>query len=343
MNSIYYSKIGHRGTGLTNQLFTLTTGILISIMQNKRVIICREFCNDFSNDETTPISQVIDIECFNAFLTKYNITLFDSSQVDFKITNVRYGKNDKMVDVTNEIIDKYHEYSSSHQRLCIPKTIKLNDINGDPLYGVKKELSIQYTLNNVPFTEIVEEGFVNDVVFDLTTANWLHEFGWINSINRYVFDDILRNIPFHHSFFGLSKMPIMNGNVNVLHLRLEDDAMNHGSGINKMEVRDFKKTVEDKYIDIIKKHVSISDINIILSGATDNAVIDFMTDNGYNIIFPTKHFTNGRELNAIVDFLISKNCNNTFIGNFNLEELSGSTFSYFISLQLNDSVKQLWI
>jgi hypothetical protein len=149
-----------------------------------------------------------------------------------------------------------------------------------------------------------------------------------------MFNDILRNIPFHARFKEFAMVPLIRGAVNVLHLRLEEDAINHWSGVNNMTVEEFRQTLEEKYIDIIKQYVKVSDTNIILSGSTKNSVIDFMVENGYRVMIPTKHFINGRELNAIVDLLISKNCNNLFIGNFNIEKLSGSTFSYFISVQL---------
>lgn len=47
-----------------------------------------------------------------------------------------------------------------------------------------------------------------------------------------------------------------------------------------------------------------------------------------------------RELNAIVDFIISKQCNNIFIGNFNLNGNNGSTFSFYIykSLESNNII-----
>jgi hypothetical protein len=212
----------------------------------------------------------------------------------------------------------------------------LNNIKGDPLYGIKKELCICYTINNIPFHEVVEEWVSNEVVFDLNAADWVHYFGWINSINKIMFDDILRNMPFHARFKEFAVAPLINGIVNVLHLRLEEDAINHWSGINNMTVEEFRQKLEEKYIDIIKRYAKVSDTNIILSGSTKNGVIDFMVENGYRVILPTKHFTNGRELNAIVDFLSSKNCNNLFIGNFNMNRLSGSTFSYFISVHLTN-------
>jgi len=334
MNSIYYAKIGHRGTGFTNQIFALVSSIIVSNMQNKRAIICQDFCNDFSNDQTTPISEIIDIPQLNVFLAKYNVVLLDSNNVHFKIISARYGKNNATIDITNEIISNY--YDDSKQRFYIPKNTNLNNIKGDPLYGIKKELCICYTINNIPFHEVVEEWVSNEVVFDLNAADWVHYFGWINSINKIMFDDILRNMPFHARFKEFAVAPLINGIVNVLHLRLEEDAINHWSGINNMTVEEFRQKLEEKYIDIIKRYAKVSDTNIILSGSTKNGVIDFMVENGYRVILPTKHFTNGRELNAIVDFLSSKNCNNLFIGNFNMNRLSGSTFSYFISVHLTN-------
>jgi hypothetical protein len=50
-----------------------------------------------------------------------------------------------------------------------------------------------------------------------------------------------------------------------------------------------------------------------------------------------------RELNAIIELLVSKICNNKFIGNFNFTKLNGSTFSYFISKMLNSNVEKITI
>jgi hypothetical protein len=226
-------------------------------MQNKRAIICQDFCNDFSNDQTTPISEIIDIPKLNVFLAKYNVVLLDSNNVHFKIISARYGKNNATIDITNEIISNY--YDDSKQRFYIPKNTNLNNIKGDPLYGIKKELCICYTINNIPFHEVVEEWVSNEVVFDLNAADWVHYFGWINSINKIMFDDILRNMPFHARFKEFAVAPLINGIVNVLHLRLEEDAINHWSGINNMTVEEFRQKLEEKYIDIIKRYAKVSE------------------------------------------------------------------------------------
>lgn len=345
MNSIYYTKIGNSGSGFTNQMFTFITSIILSKNTKKSVIICDNFYNDYLNHTSTPISEILDMEGLNVFLKKYKITVFDKNNIDFKIQRVEYGKNDKKIDITNNIVEYF--FDPDMCVLHIPKMFDLNKIKGDPNPGVKKDLIIQYTINNIEFNEINSEGFVSDINFDLKNVKYSYLFRWINAFDRKMFEDILKNIVFHKKFIDFAEdnknISSVNGKINIFHLRLEDDAVNHWSKQNKMEESIFKTMIENKYISVIQNHVDKSDINIILSASENNGVIDFLKKNGYRTISPHKYFTNGRELNAIVDLLISKKCENVFIGAFNMEQLNGSTFSYFISKQLDSSVKQVLI
>jgi hypothetical protein len=71
-------------------------------------------------------------------------------------------------------------------------------------------------------------------------------------------------------------------------------------------------------------------------------VIDFLIENNYNYKSSEKTFEY-RDNNAIIDLLISKNCNNIFIGNFNLKNLNGSTFSYYIAKLLKNNIKKICV
>ena len=73
-----------------------------------------------------------------------------------------------------------------------------------------------------------------------------------------------------------------------------------------------------------------------------NGVIQFLKENKYNFEFSIKFFED-REKNAIVDLLISKYCNNIFIGNFNTIKLNGSTFSYYVGKIIQNSRKNIYI
>ena len=122
--------------------------------------------------------------------------------------------------------------------------------------------------------------------------------------------------------------------------------MNHWGSINHMHVTDFKKTIENKYIDIIKNFIDKNDKNIILSYSLDNNVIDFLKQNNYKYYFIEKDFNIGREINAIFDLVVGKYCNNIFIGNFNFSEfilLHFIIFSYCLIKRFKSNVKKILI
>jgi hypothetical protein len=315
MNSIYYLKIGQLGAGLTNQLFTFITSILIHISNNKRAIIIDNFQDDFQSDKIrSPISSIFDMQQMNIFLrNNFNILIFDKNEVKFKIKSVTYGVDGNIFDITEEITNRY--YKEEENTLCIPKNIIFNHIKGDPKPNVKKQLEIQYSINGETFNETFPENLSNDIIFNLSAAPYIYQFAWINSINRIYFDYILKNICFNSKFMKI--IPDFKENkINVMHLRIEDDAVKHWSKQNNMSPLYFKTYIEDKYIEIVSTHLLKTDANIILTYSENNRVIDYLKNNGYNYYISDKNLDAGREVNAISDFLLSEKCNNIFIGAF---------------------------
>jgi len=273
---MYYSRIYRQSSGFTNQIFSFVTSIIIAIYDRKPALIFDHFLDDYSKEDYTIISNIIDLEQMNIFLfQRYGLLVIDGHNIDSRI---------------------------------VPENI-INEI-------IKCEIYI-YT----------------------------HTFGWINDINKDLFENILLNIRFHRDFVEKADsfiQKIGDKKTNVIHLRLEDDAIIHWSKMNEMSEIEFKQYIEDKYIKLIETYIDKSDETIILSSSSKNGVIDFFEREGYSYKFTDKHFE-GREKNAIVDLLISKCCNNIFIGNFNPVKLNGSSFSYYISKSLQNDVKQIMI
>ena len=87
---------------------------------------------------------------------------------------------------------------------------------------------------------------------------------------------------------------------------------------------------------MIKRYIAITDFTIILTDSKQNSVFNFLKQQNYKFATVEKRYED-RELNAIIDLLVSSACNSTFIGNFNFDGLNGSTFSYLISKRLNTS------
>jgi len=352
MNKIKHSKIAGSGFGLTNQIFCLITDIIKAYNEKKNIVVVDKFSNDFSKNNYTCISEILDIDKTNIYLkNKYNIILVDKFKFKFIINSVQYGYENNSVDLTDFITSNCFKNNC----LSIKKDINLNNIKGDPFFDHFKYLYINYSINNYSFNEKLQEKFntlENDFVIDLSLNNNNNDntnvcLSWINSINQNIFEDLLKNIHYHNCFINFTNEYIkyninLNDKVNVLHLRLEDDAITHWSKMNNMSTIDYKNYIENKYIEIIKKYVKIDEQNILLTSSSSNSVINFLKNNNYNYKLTNKFFDD-REKNAIIDLLLSQVCNNIFIGNFNLKKLNGSTFTYYISQKINNDIKKIMI
>jgi hypothetical protein len=349
MNKILNCKISTSGFGFTNQIFCLITNIIHAHNEKKNIVVIDKFLNDFSRDDYTNISEVLNMDKINIYLNnKYNIILLDKFKVNLKINLVKYGNETTFVDITDFIISNCYK----NNYLFISKDINLNEIKGDPIPNHLKKIYIYYSINDYDLTEELQENCTtleNNFIIDLsinTNDDSDINFGWINTIDKVIFEDLLKHIYYNKYFIDCRNNFIKNINlknkINILHLRLEDDAINHWSSINNMTNIEFKNYIENKYINIIKKYITPDEGIIILTSSSSNEVIEFLKNNNYNYKLTTKFFDE-RDKNAIVDLLISKICNNIFIGNFNLEKLNGSTYSYYITQHLNSDVKKILI
>jgi hypothetical protein len=336
---MYFCKIFEKGSGLTNQIFSLITSIIIAYKNNHKVVVIDYFLDDYSLDNYTPITQIFDIEQINIFLKNtYDIIIIDKYNIDFELYDVLYGNKSIKIDITNHILKKFYK----NNILFINKNTILNDICGDPCPNVIKQLFICYKINNYIINEVYNEHLKEDISFDYINSEYINTFNWINSHNIKMFEDILVNLKYNVNFIEKSNLIINNminyKYINVIHLRIEDDAIKHWSKMNNMDQNTFKIILENKYINLIKTYINKDDLTIILSQSLSNNIINFLSDNDYNYTINEKFF-NDREKNAIIDLLVSQQCNNIFIGNFNFKHLNGSTFSYYISKLLNNVKK----
>lgn len=339
---MYYVKISSQGTGLTNQIFLLINGIILGYLKQHKVIVLDSFMPDFSKNILVPVSDVINIDTLNDYLLKnYDVIVVDKYKSNVSDYTVKYGTETNNVDITNEVVND--------NKIYIRKNTSLNSIKGDPLYGVSKKLFVNYTINGIKIQETYPEYVSNDIVYNIEGGIYTIDFAWVYLQNTYpnIFYGILNNIKYNNLFVDKANSIINNitskypsKNINVLHLKIEYDSINHYYTFNKKESienkEQFKKCVYNKYIETIKKYVNLNDINIVLSACLDNDVLNFLKDNNYTYIINEKTFDQ-REFNAIVDFLVSKSCNNIFIG----EHVS--TFSFYIMKNLGECIKKVVI
>ena len=158
------------------------------------------------------------------------------------------------------------------------------------------------------------------------------KLGWEviqDPVNNVLKTELFQSIRFTNSIVSPALKFVNNnlnnrkkGTINVIHLRIEQDWLNHVSSHSTPIVSQalVYKEITDKYIDMIRRHIQKDDSTFILTGSPNNKVIDYLRNNQYTyFLFPK--ITPYREMNAAMDMVIGKTCNNVFIG------CGGSSFS----------------
>jgi len=352
---MFYLKLSVPFSGLTNQLFSLVNSVILALSAGDKVICIDHFSTDFRKpNHHANITKILNIKKLNNFLhSKYGVIIIDKNEpCNLKMNYITYG-SDQQYHIVNNPIDIVSQNNNNNNNsynypVYIQKDTDLNSVFGDPCFNTTKQLKLNYTAGDYTIEEAYSENLNKNIVIDIKNAEYVNMPSfWINSYDRNMFEDILQNIEFSDQFIAQSNDIVSafdfdikkHGScvkINVIHLRVEDDAIEHWSKINKLSETDFKKFIESKYISLIERYIAVTDFTIILTGSKENSVFNFLKQQNYKFATVEKRYED-RELNAIIDLLLSSTCNSTFIGNFNFDELNGSTFSYLISKRLNTS------
>lgn len=348
MKNFFFTTPGIFKMGFSNQIFSFITAIIVAMRDNKKILFVESFSRDFIDSrKRIKIGKLFNLIEINNFLKKYNITIFDRYDSVFSIQNIYEISENNKINYTKFYNKKYNILKNVKITEEITDETEKKDIQEIHFVNESQnKLVVEYKINDIIFEDIYEPN--EKIVYNFVEAFYHNHFGLMNSYNLELFEEILQNIIYNKLFFTfvedfLRPILITGKEINVLHLRVEPDALCHWSLMNKMEADIFKDYIEKKYIDLITKYLDKDSENIILSYSQNNSIVDFMRKSGYNIHYIDKSLFDGRELNAVFDLLIGTACNNVFIGNFNLENLNGSTFSYYLSKVLPKEIKRIMI
>lgn len=344
------------GTGLSNQLFFIISAIIKAHKSKTPLVIFDRFRLQPCSDQVCPIKDIIDLNHLNEVIAPYNVSVLDSYDLKLELISVKYGTMETKINITEDITNKYLTANKLH----IPKDLYLNNVKGDPVFGQQKKLFITYKINEFVFTESYDEHNRPDISVDLTHFNQFPNWrdADINTHDPEMFKALLKIIKFTNLYNNMSEHCMLidkNDNyvlndlhkskkeLNVIHLRLESDMTYNMSVHNKMDEKDYIAALEDKYIDLIKKHFSPSSLVLVLSYDGNNRVVKYLKENYYDVYMTKKNIFHGREPHAIIDLLVGEKCSGCFIGNWKHETNTGSTFSYVLDQRMKPSVKRVFL
>ncbi len=197
------------------------------------------------------------------------------------------------------------------------KEIKTNDFC--PLSQVidMQKLNSFLKQYNLTISDATEEEKLNN----LFTSSPIPYMAY--SLNCKDFTHILNNVIFLEEYYTISKNQIKVDRINVIHLRLEEDAVNIFSKEMGIHPCVYKSINEKRYIECISKYIDKNIMTVVLTSEVNNEVIEYLKKNKYNFMLTTKVFDK-REMNALVDLHVGFMCNSVFIGSYD------SSFSYTI-------------
>lgn len=347
-----YNKVYKVNVGLCNQINMLINSIINGYNNNKNIFIIDTFLYCILKGEICPVEKIFNLKEMSKKISKFfgqQIIFLDRNNVNLEIVSAEYGlKNVLTVDCTQKI----------KEIIINSLWLNGNDFNDilkkDPLPMIRKKLYVIYKLNDYIFTEVLNEtniiincntDYIKTSLFNDAGGN----FGVNTMYNLDIFNKLLKNIVFSEEIINsanyLENQYVGNLSYDVVHLRIEKDAIDHWSKSNNLDKKQFKSILYDKYINLIQKYCGEN--VFILTNYTEKAKV-LLENIHKNLIYipaDAKENTsnknlgiNGREINAIIDFLIAiKKCKK-FIASYNFQSMSGSTFSYIISRFVNDKV-----
>lgn len=314
--------------GLCNQLLALINGIIRARRAGLTQVKLSPFLTCIFSRILTSADKVFDLEAMSSSL---GMTFIPTEPF-----RVLYGVYGNYNDVTDKAISK----AITEIPACDGTRAGLF---GDHLYGVRKHVLL--------FTDgkcemIDREAKTIEIpskaeVWDPQTIF----MGWYSTFQE--FSEVFSRLKFHSRYRGRAKSCLAKldrtRSINVVHLRIEEDGVDHWSKMNGMGKEEFRLELAKVYRGLLSNIPLGSQLVILTYDHRHPMVTELRQRYDVHTFDHAGTGVVGRELHAIIDLLIGISCTGTFIGCHNLALGRGSTFSYFLHRLIAPEVKRFFI
>jgi hypothetical protein len=244
----------------------------------------------------------------------------DRNHISFQLLKAKLGDEDVTEKFQKQFVEK------EKYRIQVPSHTDFSQLSSSHSSSI---LTLQYRIGKIGFEIHLDKNTSTAFELDLLSKKtMIYQGKWRTDKNAQIFNDVLYHLVFHSSLqkkadelFAKIYQTYKTNKIHVAHLRIEEDAVQHWAKDNHMYPELFRSLLYRKYIDMIRKEVPQNEPLLILTYDTNNPVIDFLKQHNYTFFFLEKNKEFGREINGIIDILVSQKCNGKFFG------VSASTFS----------------
>jgi len=245
-------------------------------------------------------SDRFDLLYLSESLQKYNIRILEKSSIEYSLIAVFYGKGKRVLDITNKVP---------------PISVgSFNLINGDPCPNEAKELFMCYAINGVEYTDTYKELEVESVLFQANEAEYIHDYFWIDKANLVVYQDILKHI---------RVKDVASSDVcHVIHVLSPEDVDPYAEALCKSK-EDYYDTLLNKYMEIMTLFIkSQSERIVIVRKSLPSKLETFLKRKGNPYL--------SLDIQDTSTYVEISQAKGMFVGNFNIDTLSGSACSYYL-------------
>lgn len=271
---------------------------LIKLKQgDPMVVVSSLVCSIYRAIEEKQKSAIVDTEWFDLDATSDRLKKYSLSLFD---NSVAYSRTAFFYGKGNKVLDLTDKVPSK-----IPVDYNLNLIAGNPS-NQSNEIFLAYTLNDREFTEKYTEKRTSPIYTDLTQLIPHTDFFWMDKAKLELYDSILKGLVWKVS----GECP---KGANLFHVLTPSD----------LDKPDLYPKLLAKYKEILLAHVTGPLILI----HTHPELEVFLKEKGYTytVLDPKDP----------VSFAVAIQCTGSFVGNFNLDTLTGSFTSYYLHVVSN--------
>ncbi len=285
MDNFHLVRVGSPGAGLIEQIKNIINGILLARLNKCSFVVLTDYY--YNKTKACDIETIFDLQALNAVTAKWGITVFNINNIQLTVKQIRFGANEKAVDITEPLMMACGLVNKKGQEcLHIGHKLWLIDIIPDPLPGVPKKIYVKYQVNGITGFDSYAEKRDKDIYFDLTKLETQKICNWIAEFDQAASQELLEAIRFQSQNRGDEVFDQgVENNFHVVQIINDDMTVGFWADRKMVSEIEYWTLLNEKYCQTVRDTCSIDSKIVVISENKDNAVFKQLKLEGYNVSY----------------------------------------------------------